>query len=326
MMCKKPFLRTPQGVKPAHAVISREARLAATPVGCGQCLFCRINTARIWTNRILLEQKTHLHSSFVTLTYDDDHLPDDNEIVVAHLQNFIKRLRNRFKDGCFPDYDCAMKLKYYKRTKKKGEVKTEPRFKRIRYYGVGEYGKETFRPHYHLALFGVGKKHERKIVESWMDENQVPIGFVYVGELNAFSARYIAGYIMDKMKGKKAILYCARQPPFTISSKHAGGIGFPYVKQLADSCKQYDIKEVITQVQHGKRLLPLGRYLIKKLAEEMNIDEETLNIIIDEHQMEMIEKHYGNKEIYYDSIVNEEKQKKLNMEKRYRIFEGRNKI
>ncbi len=40
---------------------------------CGQCQNCRINKQREWTGRILLEAQMYPISSFVTLTYADEH-------------------------------------------------------------------------------------------------------------------------------------------------------------------------------------------------------------------------------------------------------------
>ena len=92
-------------------------------VGCGQCIHCRANRRREWVLRILLELEKHEFNTFLTLTYDDVHLPADQSLKTEHLTNFFKRLRYKV------DYP-------------------------IRYYAVGEYGEETERPHYHVALFG----------------------------------------------------------------------------------------------------------------------------------------------------------------------------
>lgn len=90
--------------------------------GCGQCLPCRVNRRRIWTHRIMLEAAQYHDNSFVTLTYDEEKLPVDLSVTPRTLQLFMKRLRKVYPN-------------------------------RIRYFGVGEYGDQTMRPHYHLALF-----------------------------------------------------------------------------------------------------------------------------------------------------------------------------
>lgn len=84
---------------------------------------CRLNRRRLWTHRLLLEQLKHGDSCFLTLTYDEKHLPEGGSLVPKHAQDFLKRLRSKTN------------LK-------------------LRYYLVGEYGEDTERPHYHVALFG----------------------------------------------------------------------------------------------------------------------------------------------------------------------------
>lgn len=87
---------------------------------CGRCLGCKFDKAKDWATRSVLEMKYHSKACFVTLTYDDTHLP--KTLVKSHVQDFLKKLRNR------------------------GEV--------FRYIGAGEYGETSHRPHYHLILFG----------------------------------------------------------------------------------------------------------------------------------------------------------------------------
>ena len=72
----------------------------------------------------------HDASSFVTLTYDDDHLPDNQSLELAHWQRFAKQIRDNI--GPF------------------------------RYFHCGEYGSITQRPHLHAILFGVDFHKDRR--------------------------------------------------------------------------------------------------------------------------------------------------------------------
>ena len=90
MMCKKPFMRT-ANINKAQALRCPDGLKEATPFGCGQCLPCRINAARVWTHRLLLEGAVNEESCFVTLTYED--MPEDGDVSKVTLQKFIKRLR-----------------------------------------------------------------------------------------------------------------------------------------------------------------------------------------------------------------------------------------
>ena len=42
---------------------------------CGHCLNCRLNYAKKWSQRCLLESKSWSENFFITLTYDDENLP-----------------------------------------------------------------------------------------------------------------------------------------------------------------------------------------------------------------------------------------------------------
>lgn len=60
---------------------------------------------------------------FLTLTYDDKHLPEDGELHYDHVQTFLKNLRRL----------CLS---------------------RLRFFVCGEYGDLFDRCHWHMILFG----------------------------------------------------------------------------------------------------------------------------------------------------------------------------
>ena len=95
--------------------------------GCGQCMPCRVNKRRIWSHRIMLEGKCWPFNTMATLTYSDENVPrlEDGRgiLVVKHIQDWLKRIRKAY----------------------------EP--ERLRYFACGEYGDNTWRPHYHVMLF-----------------------------------------------------------------------------------------------------------------------------------------------------------------------------
>lgn len=121
----------------------------------------------------------HEKSCMLNLTYDDDHLPKHGQLYKEHLQRFFKRLR---KSG----------------------------FK-FRYVASGEYGEQTRRPHFHIALFGVDFSHDRVLFGRSSNGDRTYIsnavsrdwtaGNHLIGSLNFESAAYIARYIMKKLKG-----------------------------------------------------------------------------------------------------------------------------
>ena len=50
---------------------------------CGQCIGCRLERARQWALRCMHESSLYEENSFVTLTYDDEHLPKKKRCVVV---------------------------------------------------------------------------------------------------------------------------------------------------------------------------------------------------------------------------------------------------
>lgn len=120
----------------------------------------------MWVARMMLEAQEHEISSFVTLTYDQEHEPKDRSVSKRHCQLFLKKLRKEIA----------------------------PR--EIRYFAVGEYGGETWRPHYHLIIFGLYPTEEKTIEKCW------PWGFITVGTAEPKSMAYTVGYVAKKMTQK----------------------------------------------------------------------------------------------------------------------------
>lgn len=100
-------------------------------VPCGHCLECLSRRRNEWSVRLQLHCSCYDYMPFfVTLTYDDEHLPMSSTGAMSldpkHVTDFIKRLRSHF---VLKDTDFS-------------------------YFGCGEYGDQFGRPHYHLILFG----------------------------------------------------------------------------------------------------------------------------------------------------------------------------
>lgn len=218
---------------------------AWTLVPCGRCIACRLNKGRAWSVRIMNEVKHAPASCFVTLTYDDDHLPASKSLSVEDCQKFMKRLR--------------------KNTGKK-----------IRFFLGGEYGEENKRPHYHVILFGVGEADQKIIDRSW------GLGFVHVGTVSYDSACYVAGYTLKKLSGPAASEYSRRgiRPEFGLMSRRPG-IGEAYVSNPANCDFVRNNGYVMVK---GKKA-PIPRYYadrIFKTDEEKKQLHEKRQQVIDE--------------------------------------------
>lgn len=268
---------------------SKNSRLAATPFGCGQCLPCRINKARMWTHRILLESLCHGDSCFTTLTYDDEHIPESKMLEKRDLQNFLKRLRHRYPDQT------------------------------LRYFAVGEYGDIKWRPHYHLILFGVPMQDEKLIEYVWKR------GHVLVGDVNKDSARYVTGYCTKKLTRKDDLRLEGRNPEFMLASRQNGGIGYPAIVEIAKAIRKEGLQQYTTTLRHGKVEMPLGRYLTEKLAELTNTSQKLKERSLFDHSMKYLE-FQGKKTSAIALLEEELAPKVLSKEKREAIFKKKRKI
>lgn len=185
-------------------------------VPCRQCIGCRIEYSKQWMERACLEAELYPKDEcwFLTLTYDDDHLPSDGMISKKELQNFIKRLR-----------------RYSNQTG-------------IRYLACGEYGEQFGRPHYHLCVFGLrlvdaqmiigknGRPLTNELGDFYYQSDLInscwSYGFVVVGKFTSKTAGYTARYVLKKQFGNKSDNSFVQ--PFLLSSRRPG-LGLPWLER-----------------------------------------------------------------------------------------------
>lgn len=231
------------------------SHLDTLTVACGKCMGCRIDRTQDWTKRLLAELRMHDEACFVTLTYDEAHLPIDLSLDVRDWQLFADRFRKRFG--------------------------------RFRYYQCGEYGEETDRPHHHAIIFGHDFYSDRqlyrvtpygklftceKLSRTWGK------GHVVLGDVTPETCRYVAGYVQKKLYGDRAYDEYAtawapdhrtgellpqmwKRPPFATMSLKPG-IGQSYIDKYGDEVYAFD-----QFVETGKPLRP-PKFFDKWLAEK----------------------------------------------------------
>ena len=71
-------------------------------LACGQCIGCRLEKSKAWATRCMNEAQMHTQNCFITLTYNDDHLPSDQSLHHRDFQLFFKRLRKKFSNPKTP--------------------------------------------------------------------------------------------------------------------------------------------------------------------------------------------------------------------------------
>lgn len=196
---------------------------------CNQCIGCRLDASREWASRCELEYKAYEElygrdnarwaTWFVTLTYDDEHLPIgkclEPTAVIDDVSAFMKELREYAKR----DNKVLAGFSEY--------VTLDPEYlpQGLRMYATSDYGKKYHRPHYHMILFGlkqdmIDKKTGKGDLEFFFtNECGDPIyhshylrkiwkkGFVDVGFFDWRTAAYTARYVVSKHKGLDSKYY-----------------------------------------------------------------------------------------------------------------------
>lgn len=278
------------------------------PFGCGQCLPCRINKRRQWMWRQFFESLLHEENCFVTLTYSDSELPPNGNLVPKDAQLWLKRFRKIIS----------------------------PR--KVRYFLVGEYGDETFRPHYHLSLFGVGGltllpvfggfNSVAAIIESTWGK-----GISHTVEFNERTAQYVAGYTTKKLTTAGDPRLKGRTPEFMRSSRRPG-LGVDAMKIVAQQLLATNnlSEDVPHSLKLGRKNIPLGRFMLKKLREFAGMSPDAIQKVKDaisyERSLEMhaLFKTHGDSSVdpaftSTKAHIKEVSQRVLNAEARYKLWD-----
>lgn len=219
----------------------------AFSVPCGQCMACRLSRASEWSTRLAHEASRHEFNSFLTLTFNDEHMPSDWSVRVRDVQLFMKRLRKAIGT-------------------------------RLRFFACGEYGDQSKRPHYHLVLFGYDfpdKTPWRRsssgfvLYRSAKLEKLWTYGHSEIGSVTPQSAGYVARYVTKKQTGEAAADAYTRWHPVTdfpwsvcpefLVMSTRPGIGADWYAEFSDDCFPSDFVIV-----DGQRK-PIPRYYTKKL-------------------------------------------------------------
>lgn len=165
-------------------------------VPCGKCYYCLQNYRNMWITRLKAENLHATDGLFVTLTYDDQHLPVEayvdtytGEVLYKQypnkkgFQKFLKRLRKNFP---------------------------------FRYFAVPEYGDSTGRVHWHVLFFFdfLVDIHTYDVIDNtWQDGS-----IIYYGTIEDASIVYVTKYVLKDTSIlpfgiRDNIMLCSRVPP-----------------------------------------------------------------------------------------------------------------
>ena len=233
---------------------------------CGRCIGCQLDYSRQWAVRCCHEASLYDENSYLTLTYNAEHLPPGGSLEPRDFTLFMKKLRKRVAPV------------------------------RIRFFMCGEYGDELERPHYHALLFNFdfpdkellkvdkGQRHYRSDLLDKIWGN----GFCTIGAVSFESAAYVARYVLKKRsKNKSPAWYLHvdeetgeivdRYPEYIRMSNH-DGIGKAWFEKHSGDCFPDDF------VTLAGRKYKVPRYYDKLLGAR---DEEALAGIKEERVARM---------------------------------------
>lgn len=206
-------------------------------IPCGKCIACKMAKSKEWTTRVCIESNYYKNCLFLTLTYDDWHVPPDGELSRSDLRNFIKRLRNHFE---------------------------------FRYFACGEYGtgeKSTKRPHYHLIILTDEDIDLKPTFKPNSFKNDIisrmwSFGLYELCRGDENTIAYTAGYVYKKQLSIERDNHKIK--PF-ISCSDKPGFGLKYLEDHIESILS------TKKVYYKGMAKSAFRYIWKKLSEKMDI-------------------------------------------------------
>ncbi len=233
-----------------HPITIKDA-LTGYPVSvpCNHCIGCLSDKRKMWSYRIKEEIKSCDRSLFVTLTYNDEHLPKNDKgqpiVYRKDVTNFMKRLRKRVN-----------------------------KYLNVRYFGCSEYGDAFQRPHYHLILFITYKKefydlpkqqriaylsynNTSEIIRNAWSLHNDSFGFVQLREVRDSDVKYTAKYTIKEMENNYPV------KTFNMMSTKPF-IGYAYV----DKMRQWHLLNEAIYYPNGKFKSKLPRIFYEKIFPE----------------------------------------------------------
>lgn len=184
-------------------------------VPCGKCDACRNSKSSLQTMKCKLESLSHNYCMFVTLTYDDKHIPrikliphpdivysyyavlvterlSDGEVLFdIELDNTARQMLScKFQHEDYPILWKRDAQLFIKRFRKHLNTFSH---EKIRYYLIGEYGPSHFRPHYHVLFWF----NDKKIFENFGEclSRSWKFGRVDYSLSRGQCAQYVAQYV-----------------------------------------------------------------------------------------------------------------------------------
>lgn len=176
---------------------------------CGMCANCMVVKHMQWKFRLTQEVLASDLALWLTLQYDDYHLPTSSDgracVSKLHCQNFFRKVRKQLKER----FNDAVTCKHFL---------------------VSEYGPKTNRPHYHVLFLFRLPKMEIK-----------PLLIVRQEIYEMFKSRWYHGHVEEKLFHSGVIRYLTKyvfkpksdfDPPVPCFRLISNGIGEWYIDTI----------------------------------------------------------------------------------------------
>lgn len=228
------------------------------PRPCGRCEGCFQRRQGDWVERNMRElQAAGGTACFLTLTYADEHLPENGGVSVPDFQGFMHRLRKAVLRAFGVQ---------------------------LRFFGCLEYGDREDRlkrPHVHVLVYGWWPEDAEAIEASqggwpqWQSDLVARVwgkGRCVVSEVSPQSIAYVVGYFRDRQYGDDAeAAYGAKvhpgtgelhrvRPPVLLMSRRPG-IGSAWCSDFIET----DVRHPVLRSARSNALVPMPRAYVRRL-------------------------------------------------------------
>lgn len=246
-----------------------------------KCPACKERTLREWIFRLCKEDERSTAAHFVTLTYNNHHLPRSpngfKTLVRRDFTLFMKRLRRQ--TGIKPIYQ----------GKGKDKRLIQPG---IKYFATGEYGSKFKRPHYHAIIFNQPLKKAYGRAWAFYDKTikaQNPIGETFIGSVTDSSIAYVCKYL-DKPNTVGKFKNDDRVKEFRVMSQHLGD------NFLTERMKQFYRKNLdkLYIVKDGYKY-PMPKYYRDQIFTDLEKDQQLTYIVQAAMEKQVADQKYAEK-------------------------------
>ncbi|ALS03791.1 VP4 [Gokushovirus WZ-2015a] len=265
-------------------------------IPCNKCLGCKMDYAKEKAKRLELESKYTIGNWFITLTYDEEHIPKNGRIPTLKKEELIKYIKNIRRYNEY-NYNC-----------------------KIRFLASGEYGGQTKRPHYHIILLNAQiedlaplmVKNDTVYYTSKIMSQKWNKGQIMIARANTSTNYYTAGYC--EKKAVKQEDFTLKEPEFIIQSRNLG-------KQYYEDNKE----KLFTEEKAIIGGVPMNypKYFSKLAKENEELIEELEEYKQQQKEIARLQADYQNKE---QRINQEFWRREHEEEKLLRKYKERNKI